>query len=95
MTEQEIFDALKIQPTEVRKAIIKIILAKKNDPFTIDEIYEEKSRKTFNFTKTSVANTLRLLQVRGFLVPAGEKKYPRRGRPVLVFRVAAGYVSKI
>jgi hypothetical protein len=94
MTDQQIFDALKIHPTDVRRAIMKILLSREAEPFTIDEIYQEQTRKKFSFTKTSVANTLRLLRVRGFLVPAGEKKYTQRGRPVSLFQIAAGYAAK-
>jgi predicted transcriptional regulator len=91
MNEHQILEAMKIQPTYARKAVLQIVMGKSIEEFTIDDICREKDSRKLHFTKTSVAQALRLFQVRGLIVQSGEKKCPQRGRPTLLFKVASKF----
>jgi Fe2+ or Zn2+ uptake regulation protein len=91
MTEDQILDALKIQPTDARRQVLNILMERMEIEFTIRDICNEKELRKLSFTKTSVIQAIRLFQVRGFIIQSGEKKSPRRGRPTLLFRIASGF----
>lgn len=85
---------MRIQPTLVRIALLKILLQKKSDTFSIEDITAEKDKANIMVSKTAVTNTLRLFQVRGLLLHAGERKFPHRGRPEVLFKVSAEFLNR-
>lgn len=89
----KIFETLKIEATDTRKAVLHRVLAKGENEFTIDEICKGKDSKKLRIGKTAVSGTLRLFVARGLLMQSGVKKAPHRGRPEVLMKIAPKFLS--
>lgn len=90
MSIDDILGTLKIEATDARKRILKRVIARGENEFTIEEIFNQKDKK-LALSKTVVSNTLRMFVARGLIYESGVRKAPHRGRPQVLMKLTSKF----
>lgn len=94
MNSITILESLKIEPTDGRLMVLKMVLTRTED-FTIEEICNEKDEQKLPISTTSLTNTLRLLRARKLIIESGSRRSPHRGRPELLFKIDHEFLKRL
>lgn len=85
---QIILHRFKIEPTEHRSFVLGIILSKKHDRFSAEDIVRESQNRKTSLNKSVVNKTLRLFCIRGIIQMVDQKRTLQRGRPESLFSIS-------